>query len=124
MGDPDWDGVLDAQVGARADDDGASNSGAVYTLYMNSDGIVKTVEKTSSTQGGLSGVLGNGDNFGSSVAFVGDLDGDGIFDALVGARNDDDGGADQGAVYVLFMGTTPQSTITSAFVRKHLRADV
>ena len=79
MGDPDWDGVLDAQVGARADDDGASVSGAMHTLYINSDGIVKTVEKISSTQGGLSGALGGGGNFGSSVTFVGDLDGDGCW---------------------------------------------
>ena len=84
MGDPDWDGVLDAQVGARVDDDGASVSGAMHTLYINSDGIVKIVEKISSTQGGLSGTRGGGDNFWSSVTFVGDLDGDGILGALHG----------------------------------------
>ena len=75
----------------KGDDDGASNLGAVYTLCMNSDGTFK-LWKRSPAQVGLSGALGGGDN----------LDGDGMLDALVGAKNDDDGGADRGAVYALF----------------------
>jgi len=43
------------------------------------------------------------DHFGSSVAFVGDVDGDGITDLAVGAPFDDSGGPDRGAVWLLFL---------------------
>jgi hypothetical protein len=42
-----------------------------------------------------------GDEAGSGVAFVGDLDGDGTADLAVGALAEDAGGADAGAVYLL-----------------------
>ncbi|MCP3939788.1 MAG: hypothetical protein GY708_30975, partial [Actinomycetia bacterium] len=60
-------------------------------------------QKISSTTGGLTGPLDNSDNFGLSVAGIGDLDGDGITDIAVGADGDDDGGSARGAVYVLFL---------------------
>ena len=34
---------------------------------------------------------------------MGDLDGDGAVDLAVGAREDDDGGTDRGAVWILFL---------------------
>ncbi|HMR31255.1 MAG TPA: hypothetical protein PKA13_09585 [Geminicoccaceae bacterium] len=43
-----------------------------------------------------------GDGAGSSVSAVGDVDGDGIDDLIVGARGQDSGGADAGAAYVVF----------------------
>ena len=39
--------------------------------------------------------------FGSSMTFIGDLNGDGVLDMAVGADGDDDGKARSGAVYVL-----------------------
>ena len=45
--------------------------------------------------------LATGDAFGNSVAFAGDLDGDGGTVLAVGAQNDDTGGADRGAIYLL-----------------------
>ena len=55
------------------------------------------------------------DFFGLSVASIGDLNGDGVLDVLVGAAGDDDGGSDRGAVYVLFISFagTASSTTTS-----------
>jgi hypothetical protein len=47
-----------------------------------------------------------GDQFGSGIAGLGDLDGDAIPDIAVGAHRADDGGADNGAVHVLFLTTT------------------
>ena len=50
-------------------------------------------------------MLDHDDYFGSSMAFIGDLNGDGVVDLAVGAPYDDDGGSNRGAVYVLFMNT-------------------
>ncbi|MCP3937687.1 MAG: hypothetical protein GY708_20225, partial [Actinomycetia bacterium] len=103
IGDVDGDGIVDIAVGAYVDDDGGTNRGAVYVLFLNADGTVKAEQKISSTTGGLTGPLDNNDQFGQSVAGVGDLDGDGIADIAVGAATDDDGGSARGAVYVLFL---------------------
>ena len=43
--------------------------------------------------------LANYDFFGSSVAAVGDLDGDGVTELAVGAKLDDTGGTARGAVH-------------------------
>jgi len=69
-----------------------------------SDGTVdSTVEINDSTTNGPE--LANGYWFGGSVANIGDLDGDGVNDLAVGARLDDGGGADRGAVHIIFMNT-------------------
>ncbi len=101
VGDVDSDGVVDIAVGAFRDDDGGADRGAVYVLFLNTNGTVKGEQKISSDTGGLTGPLVNSDEFGASVTGLGDLDGDGIIDIAVGAFRDDDGGADRGAVYVL-----------------------
>ena len=103
IGDLDGDGINDIAVGAHEDDDGGSGRGAVYVLFLNIDGTVKAEQKISDTAGGLAAILDNGDEFGRSVAGIGDLDGDGTIDLIVGADNDDDGGPNRGAVYVLHL---------------------
>ncbi len=70
-------------------------------------GWVLSHQKISDTQGGFTGILDDGDLFGSSVASLGDLDGDGVADLAVGAWWDDDGGGDRGAVWVLFLDGVP-----------------
>ncbi|MCP4960884.1 MAG: hypothetical protein GY925_16660, partial [Actinomycetia bacterium] len=100
-GDLDGDGIADIAVGAATDDDGGADRGAVYVLLLNADGTVKAEQKISSTTGGMTGPLDDNDQFGYSLAGVGDLDGDGIADIVVGVHWDDDGGSDRGAVYVL-----------------------
>ena len=105
LGDLDGDGVGDLAVGAIGDDDGGSVHGAVWVLFLNTDGTVKSHQKISDTQGGFTGILDNFDVFGLSVAALGDLDGDGVGDLAVGATGDDDGGDSRGAVWVLFLNT-------------------
>ena len=103
LGDLDKDGVVDMAVGAPHDDDGSDRRGAVWVLFLQSDGSVKSHSKISDTQGGFTGVLDSYDFFGSSVASLGDLNGDGVVDMAVGASGDDDGGARTGSVWVLFL---------------------
>jgi len=103
LGDVDGDSVTDIAVGAGGDDDGGSNRGAVWLLFLNSDGTVKTHQKISDTEGGFTGILDNHDKFGYSVVSLGDLDGDSVIDLAVGVCLDDDGGPNRGAVWVLFL---------------------
>eukprot|EP00928_Gymnodinium_smaydae_P097340 TRINITY_DN8803_c0_g1_i2.p1 TRINITY_DN8803_c0_g1~~TRINITY_DN8803_c0_g1_i2.p1 ORF type:complete len:743 (-),score=108.65 TRINITY_DN8803_c0_g1_i2:108-2276(-) len=103
IGDFDGDGVTDLAVGAASDDGLGFNRGAVWILFMNTNGTVKAKQKISETEGNFSGVLNDGDNFGTSIANLGDLDGDGIIDLAVGAPFDGDGGPIRGAVWILFM---------------------
>ena len=109
IGDFDGNGVNDLAVGASYDNTGGKNRGAVHIMFMESDGSVKsTVVINDSTTNGPT--LSNSDLFGTSVANIGDLDGDGVNDLAVGANFDDmdengvaDGGDNRGAVHILFM---------------------
>ncbi len=103
LGDLDGDGFADLAVGARADDDGGFNRGAVWILFLNFDGTVRAHQKISSTQGSFLGQIDDRDEFGVSLEMVGDLDGDSVVDLAVGAFVDDDGGPDRGAVWILFL---------------------
>ncbi|MCH7868994.1 MAG: FG-GAP repeat protein [Myxococcales bacterium] len=103
LGDLDGDGVEDVAVAASGDDDGGTDRGAVWILFLNTDGTVKSQQKISDTQGGFTGTLSDGDLFGHEVASLGDLDGDMVGDLAVGAVRDDGGGLDRGAVWILFM---------------------
>ncbi|MCC6488524.1 MAG: FG-GAP repeat protein [Candidatus Hydrogenedentes bacterium] len=102
LGDLDGDGVGDVAVGASADDDGGTDRGAVWVLFLNTDGTVKAHQKISSSIGALLPLV-NGDAFGASLAAIGDLDGDAIADLAVGAIGDDNGGALRGALWILFL---------------------
>jgi hypothetical protein len=104
IGDLDNDGNEDVAVGAYRDDDGTTSNGAVYILFLDSDGTVKSEQKISDTEGDFGATFYGGETFGNSVAGIGDLDNDGFEDIVVGAPNDDDGGNSHGALYVLFLG--------------------
>ncbi len=112
IADLDNDGVTDLAVGVQYDDDGGSNRGAIWILFMNPDGSVKAQQKISSTEGDFDGNLQDGVRFGSAIDIAGDLDSDGVADLAVGSSGDDDGGSDRGAIWVLFMNTdgTVQAT--------------
>ncbi|MCH8904988.1 MAG: FG-GAP repeat protein [Bacteroidetes bacterium] len=103
LSDLNGDGIIDIAVGSLGDDDGDTNKGAVWILFLNSDGTVKSHQKISATQGNFTGSLDFLDFFGHSVASLNDLDGDGNTDIAVGAYHDDDGGSNTGAVWVLFL---------------------
>jgi len=111
VGDLNGDGVNDLAVGTQLDDDGGPDRGAVWILHLKTDGTVSSQNKISDTAGGFTGVLDDGDNFGFSVANLGDLNGDGVTDLAVGAPLDDDtdgtpGDVNRGAVWILFLKNT------------------
>jgi PKD repeat protein len=103
LGDLDGDGVTDVVVSSNYDDDGGTNKGAVYVLFLNRDGSVKGSQKISQTSGGLTATLHIHDEFGRSLTSLGDLDLDGVPDIVVGTPEDDEGGTNTGALHVLFL---------------------
>lgn len=96
-GDIDGDGSADLGAGAASDDEGGSSSGAVYVISL--DGAVSGSAASAGHK--LVGETA-GDLFGTAVA-VGDFDGDGQEDVLVGGTYADGGGSASGAVW-LFTG--------------------
>src|SRR5262245_37359441 len=112
LGDLDGDGISDLLVGAHTDDDGGLDKGAVYVLFLHANGFVKEWRKISDLAGNFAGRLDRGDQFGRAAASLGDLDGDGMLDLAVSANYDDDGGANRGAVYILFL--APDFTVRSS----------
>ena len=102
IGDLNNDGVTDIAVGAHSDDMAGDDSGTVHVMFMNSSGrILGTIEINNDTTNGP--VLTTRDNFGYSIANIGDLNGDGTSDIAVGTVGDDASGNDSGAIYVMFM---------------------
>jgi hypothetical protein len=104
IGDLDQDGVPDLAIGAPNDSTGGTSRGAVYIAFMNRNGTIReTIKLASGLNGGPA--LTNGDNFGWSVAKIGDLNHDGVVDFAIGAPDDNTGGSGRGAVYIAFMKT-------------------
>lgn len=103
LDDLDLDGIPDLAVGAPLDDDRGIDTGAVWILFLNADGTVRSEQKISADSGGFDGRLADGDSFGRAVANLGDLDLDGVADIAVGAPGDDDGALGNGAAWILFL---------------------
>ena len=100
--DLDGDGITDLAVGDGSA--GGDFEGGVWILYLNANGTAKSFTFIGQGSGGFTGDLDKFDDFGAAVTVVGDLDGNGIEDLAVGAPEDDDGGTDRGAVWILFLG--------------------
>ena len=110
IGDLDGDGTPDVAVGApgRFAAGAAAGTGTAYVLFMDPDGSVnRTATIDSMTPNGPS--LAVNDRFGSSVAGIGDLDGDGVPDLAVGAVGHVIADAGTGDLYILFM--NPDGTV-------------
>ncbi len=104
VGDLDDDGVNDLAVGAVGDSTNGPFTGAVYLLFLNADGTVGSEQKITHGTGGLTATISADDSL-AAVAGIGDLDGDGVEDIVVGAYSADDGGNDRGRLHVLFLDT-------------------
>ncbi|ANM31894.1 hypothetical protein ABI59_23500 [Acidobacteria bacterium Mor1] len=81
--DIDGDGVQDLAVGASGNRNG---EGAVWILFMNADGTVRSEQKIDSTSGGLNQLLLPGTYFGWVLTDLDDIDGNGTPDLAVGTN--------------------------------------
>ncbi len=97
IGDLDFDGNPDLVVGAPGTD---GSSGAVWILMMRQDGTVGGSRRLSNGSDGQLSLRAH-DGFGSAVAHLGDIDGDGTTDIAVGANGDDTAATNGGAVWIL-----------------------
>ena len=103
IGDVDGDGIDDLIIGASYDQE------SVWVLFMNADQTVKSYQQITEGVGGLAGGTSlEHSGFGLSVAPLGDLDGDGVPDAAVGAFRSNGTGAsipdgNTGAVFILLL---------------------
>jgi hypothetical protein len=96
-GDMDGDGEDDVLIGSIREDSGGSAAGAAYLVY----GPVTSLFDLGSADARILGE-GTNDYAGTSVAGVGDTDGDGKGDILVGAPYEDAGVSSQaGAAYLV-----------------------
>ncbi|MDX9970285.1 MAG: S-layer homology domain-containing protein [Candidatus Gracilibacteria bacterium] len=72
-----------------------------------------TVQINSTTVNGP--ILSDGDGLGTSIAPLGDFDGDGVPDIMVGLYADDTGGSNRGAVELMFMNADGSVKSTTEF---------
>jgi hypothetical protein len=98
VGDLGGPGVLELAAGIR-DDEPAMDAGSLWLLSLDRDGSLAGRRKIPTPET-IPDALG--DRLGSSIASVGDLDGDGRIELGVGANRDDDGVFEAGACWILF----------------------
>ena len=94
-GDMNADGRTDLLVGAPGHAPQGSFSGAAYLILGRCEGTIELAGAHLRLDGDT------GDMLGRSVAGVGDTDGDGFDDFVVGAPGDDDNGLEAGAAFLV-----------------------
>jgi hypothetical protein len=103
-GDVNADGIGDVIVGAIHASPNGLRSGQSYVVFGSAEGFPAVIEAASLD--GSNGFALNGideeDASGGSVAGIGDLNGDGLDDILVGAARADPDGIQRGQVYVVY----------------------
>lgn len=108
MGDVNGDGVTDLAMGNLGDSQEGNKHGAVYLLFMKSNGKVKSFTRIAGNENG-GPVVGENEQFGGSVSGIGDLDGDGISELAVGDASPSpstgtiETGLALGAIHILFL---------------------
>ncbi len=106
------DGVDDLLVGSPYEDSGGSKAGAVYVMSGSLIGTRSLSAATATRYGQVSL-----DRAGTSAAFGGDLDGDGVGDLIVGAWGESTVGLRAGAVYLEYGPISGTASLTTADVK-------
>jgi formylglycine-generating enzyme required for sulfatase activity len=113
-GDTDGDGLDDLLIGAYGQDAGGTSSGAAYLILgdeIRDSGQVSLADTDAKLWGYASS------NAGNAVAGVGDVDGDGYDDFMVGAPMDDANGTNSGAAYLVYGPVTGEKSLVDAGLR-------
>ena len=103
LGDLNGDGINDIAVGAPGNE-----GGAVFTIFMGKINDFFRIDTNSHPDLNLE-IEGDGqfdvtdDNFGQSIANIGDRNEDGVNDLAIGAPGTELGGNDEGALYIVYM---------------------
>lgn len=100
-GDVNCDGYDDALIGAPYNDDGGSSAGAVYVVFGPTSGLTTLSAADVQFTGESSS-----DYAGKALDAVGDVNGDGCDDILIGAYGNDSTGSSAGAAYLIYGSTT------------------
>lgn len=114
--DVNGDGIADIIVGAISDDSGGSAAGAAYIFY-GSTSLASSID-ASSANVKMIGENAN-DNLGGSVG-SGDINNNGFNDIIVGATEEDAGGASAGAAYIFFGSASLAATIDASAANSKL----
>jgi Ca2+-binding RTX toxin-like protein len=103
-GDINNDGYDDFVIGVPGADVTGAGSGAAYVVFGDAQGLPKNINLSALTDANGFRIDGaaSGDAAGYSVQSVGDVNGDGYDDLLIGAPFADAHGTDSGAAYVVF----------------------
>ncbi|MEU5902409.1 FG-GAP-like repeat-containing protein [Streptomyces venezuelae] len=104
VGDTDSDGYGDIVIGLEWDDEiaGANKGGTVYVAHGAANGPYGETQVFTQDTEGVPGAGEKGDSFGNELD-LGDINGDGHLDLVVGAAGEDVGGVkDAGAVTVIY----------------------
>ncbi len=88
-------------VGARSDSSVNGYRGAIWLLDIDSNGMVQTQKKINDASPGFNDTLSFIAGFSSSIASIGDLDGDSVTEIAVGADSYDDISFSTGAVFIM-----------------------
>ncbi|MFT5679428.1 MAG: hypothetical protein ACI8RZ_000332 [Myxococcota bacterium] len=108
-GDLNNDGYDDLLIGAHGVDDAAPDAGAVYVVYGPVTGSIQLADAPIQLLG-----ESTDDQLGHAVADVGDLNGDGYDDVLIGADSSEDG---RGTIYLLHGPISASDTLSDAAAR-------
>lgn len=102
--DVNGDGLTDLLVGNLASDEVATDAGSVIVVYGRAAADYGNLSVGAIPAGEGYTIFGEGgaDSFGHAVEGAGDVNGDGIGDLLVSSWEDDEGGNDAGAAWVVY----------------------
>ena len=104
VGDVNGDGLADVVVGApQADPYGRSSAGSAFVVFGRTDGASVDLGKIGAGAGFRIDGAVTSDRLGTALSRAGDMNGDGLADLIVGAREADNRGrSGSGSAYVIF----------------------